>query len=171
MTGGKRIVALDIGTVRIGGAASDPLGSFARGVAVLRASGEWMDELAAIADEYGADTLLVGMPRRTSGEDGPEAGRMREIIGELSARFGGLEIVPWDERFTTAIATRVLIEADVSRGDRKGQVDKVAAVVLLQSYLDSLRGGISGDGAPPPPDTAARKGGKRSGRKGKRVYD
>ncbi|MDR3320883.1 MAG: Holliday junction resolvase RuvX [Synergistaceae bacterium] len=166
-----RIIALDIGTVRIGVAASDPLGTFAQGVAVLQAAGEWMDELSAIVEEYGARTIVVGMPRRTDGTDGPEAGRARNIMESLSERFEGVGVISWDERFTTAIATRALIEADVSRKGRKAQVDKVAAVLILQNYLDSQRASRPPADVPTAfPDMAggARDGGRR---KRKSAYD
>ena len=137
-TGGSgRIIALDIGTVRIGVAASDPTGVFANPVAVLKAGENWMDGLAEIVDEYGAVKLLVGLPRRTDGSEGPEAKSVRRVISRLSARFPDMEILTWDERFTTVIAASALLEADVSRARRKGRIDKVAASILLQSYLDA----------------------------------
>lgn len=161
----RRIIALDIGTVRIGVAVSDPLGTFAQGLDVLRAGGAWMDDLSQLLDRYDARTLLVGMPRRTDGSDGPEADRMRKVIERLAARFPAVEIVEWDERFTTTIATQALLEADVSRKNRKGQVDKIAATILLQNYLDAIRdaGPQSGadiplpDSAPAGRDAAPRK--------------
>ncbi|MDR3353714.1 MAG: Holliday junction resolvase RuvX [Synergistaceae bacterium] len=136
-----RIIALDVGAVRIGVAASDPTGSFAQGVSVLAASEDWMGGLEDILEEYRAGALLIGMPRRTDGTDGPEAARMKLVAEALARRFPYVEIIPWDERFTTTIATQAMLEADVSRKNRRRKVDKVAAVVLLQSYLDSLRGG------------------------------
>jgi putative Holliday junction resolvase len=134
-----RIIALDIGTVRVGVAASDPTGMFAQAVAVLSADSAWMEELAAIISDYGARSILVGIPLRTDGSEGPEAGRMRKIVETLACRFPDLEMLTWDERFTTVIANQALLEADVSRAGRKGSVDKIAAAVLLQSYLDSKR--------------------------------
>lgn len=136
----QRIVALDIGTVRIGVAVSDPLGMFAQGVAVLRADTDWMKELDKIVREYDSPKILVGMPRRTDGSEGPEAVRMREIAAEIKTYFNDLAVEFWDERFTTTIAQQALLEADVSRKDRKQKVDKIAAALLLQSYLDSGRG-------------------------------
>lgn len=133
----KRIISLDVGSVRIGVAVSDPLGSFAQGVTVLQASGGWMEELSSIIMEYGAGTLLVGMPFRTDGAEGQEAENMKKVAEGLSARFPDCRVISWDERFTTVLANQALIEADVSRKGRKGQVDKVAATLLLQSYLDS----------------------------------
>lgn len=135
----QRIIALDIGTVRIGVAVSDPLGFFAQGIAVLQANGQWLDDLAKIVNEYDGPKILVGLPRRTDGSEGPEAVRMRETAETIRARFPGIEIEFWDERFTTAIAQQVLIEGDVSRSGRKSRVDKIAAVLLLQSYLDRRR--------------------------------
>ncbi|MCE5201190.1 MAG: Holliday junction resolvase RuvX [Synergistaceae bacterium] len=135
----QRIIALDIGTVRIGVAVSDPLGFFAQGIAVLRAEGEWLEELAEITAVYENPKLLVGLPRRTDGSEGPEAIKMRDTAETIRDRFPDLEIEFWDERFTTAIAQQALIEADVSRRGRKQKVDKIAAALLLQSYLDRGR--------------------------------
>ena len=147
----RRILALDVGTVRIGVAVSDPLGAFAQGVAVMQAQGEWLEELALLIGQYGANTLLVGMPRRTDGSAGPEAEKMQKVIERLKVRFPDLEVEVWDERFTTTIATQVLLEADVSRRGRRKQVDKVAATLLLQNYLDSQSKTEAGNFAPPMP--------------------
>jgi putative Holliday junction resolvase len=138
------VIALDIGTVRIGVAASDLTGTFAHGVSVLRAKDDWMKGLAKILDERGAGKIVVGMPRRTDGSYGPEARRVDETVRSLRAYFPGVEVVVWDERFTTVIANRALLEANVSRAGRKRAVDKVAAAVMLQNYLDSGKSG-SGD--------------------------
>lgn len=135
----QRIIALDIGSVRIGVAVSDPLGFFAQGVAVLDAKGDWHAELAKIAGQYESPKLLIGMPRRTDGSEGPEAVRMRETAKSVQEYFPELEIEFWDERFTTTIAQQALLEADVSRAGRKKKVDKIAATLLLQSYLDRGR--------------------------------
>ena len=135
----KRIVAIDVGSVRIGVAVSDPMGTFAQGVAVLSAAAAWVDELAEIVAEYGAGVILIGMPVRTDGTYGPEAEGMKLVEARLAKRFADIEVRTWDERFTTTIANRALLEADVSRRGRKGQVDKIAASLLLQSYLDSIR--------------------------------
>ena len=135
----QRIIALDIGSVRIGVAVSDPLGFFAQGVAVLDAKGCWLSDLAKIAGEYEKPKLLIGMPRRTDGSEGPEAVRMRETAKSVQEYFPDLEIEFWDERFTTTIAQQALLEADVSRAGRKKKVDKIAATLLLQSSLDRGR--------------------------------
>jgi putative Holliday junction resolvase len=136
------IIALDIGTVRIGVAASDPTGIFAQGVSVLRAGDGWMEDLSKILDERGAGKIVVGMPRRTDGSYGPEARHVEETARRIRAFFPQVDVVMWDERFTTVIANRALLEANVSRAGRKRAVDKVAAAVLLQNYLDFGESGI-----------------------------
>mgnify|MGYP003587862757 CR=1 FL=1 len=135
----QRIIALDIGSVRIGVAVSDPLGFFAQGVAVLQARDNWLEDLCKIMSEYENPKLLVGLPKRTDGSEGPEAVRMRETTDTIRERFPNTEIEFWDERFTTTIAQQALLEADVSRSGRKQKVDKIAATLLLQSYLDRGR--------------------------------
>ena len=140
----RRIIALDVGTVRIGVAASDPTGTFAQGISVLKAEGGWMDELETIIEKYPAGKILVGMPRRTNGRDGPEAAKMKIAVERLRLRFPDIEITTWDERFTTVIANRAMLEGGASRAKRRGGVDKVAAALLLQNYLDSLNDSSGG---------------------------
>lgn len=135
-----RILALDIGSVRIGVAVSDPLGIFAQGVAVLKAKKDWLSELEKLAAEYENPVILISLPKRTTGEEGPEAENIREKAELIRTRLPQSEIRFWDERFTTVIANQVLLEADVSRQRRKQSVDKIAATLLLQNYLDSLKG-------------------------------
>lgn len=162
----RRILALDVGAVRIGVAVSDPLGTFAQGVSVLSALGAWMDELAALAARYDAGLILVGMPRRTDGSVGPEAEKMGKVVETLKLRFPDLKIEIWDERFTTTIAQQALLEADVSRRGRRERVDKVAATLLLQNYLDSLCKRDAADFLPVMPCLRGdnrKKGGRRKG--------
>ncbi|EFC92276.1 Holliday junction resolvase YqgF [Dethiosulfovibrio peptidovorans DSM 11002] len=135
----RRIVALDMGTVRIGVAMSDPLGSFAQGVAVWDAEGDWLSDLRDLVTSRDVSTVVVGLPIRENGTKGPSAENVEAKTEAVREAFPDLEIVMWDERYTSTIANRVLIEGDVSRKKRKGQVDKVAATVILQGYLDSLR--------------------------------
>ena len=163
----KRVVALDIGTVRIGVAVSDPSGTFAQALDVWRADGPWLGELGETLGRFDAGLLLVGMPRRTDGTDGPEASGMRLKIKKIADRYPDVEILEWDERFTTTIATQALLEGDVSRSRRKGHVDKIAATLLLQSYLDSKNGETAKIVPPevlPQARGERRKGGKRRGR-------
>ena len=134
-----RIVAVDIGSVRIGVAVSAPFGSFAPALTVLIAKDDWIEELKKIMDGYMTTKLLVGLPLRTGGNEGPEAEHIRAVAESIRERHPSVEIIFWDERFTTVIAQQSLLEGDVSRKGRKGKVDKIAASILLQSYLDRRR--------------------------------
>ncbi|MGI6443350.1 MAG: Holliday junction resolvase RuvX [Synergistaceae bacterium] len=135
----KRVVALDVGSVRIGVAVSDPLGVFAQGIAVLSAQGNWLSELKKIIDKYNNPKLVIGLPKRTDGKEGPEAKKMREWASQIKEEFPDIEIEFIDERYTTSIAQRTLLEANVSRYSRKQKIDKIAATLILQSYLDRMR--------------------------------
>lgn len=132
----RRVIALDIGKVRIGVAVSDPLGSFAQASEVLDAKDDWTSKLKDIVSKYDNPLILVGLPRRTDGTEGPEVSFIKAEAEKVLNVMPELEIEFWDERFTTSIAQRALLEADVSRKARKKKVDKIAAAVLLQSYLD-----------------------------------
>jgi putative Holliday junction resolvase len=135
----ERIVAVDIGSVRVGVAVSDPFGSFAQALTVLSTKNDWIGELKKILETYQTTKLLVGLPLRTGGNEGPEAVNIREIAETIVARYPDTEIIFLDERFTTVIAQQSLIEGDVSRKGRKQRVDMVAASLLLQSFLDKGR--------------------------------
>ena len=135
----ERIVAVDIGSVRVGVAVSDPFGSFAQALTVLSTKNDWIEELKKIMDTYRTTKLLVGLPLRPDGTEGPEALNNRELADNIVVRYPDLEIIFWDERFTTVIAQQSLLEGDVSRKGRKQRVDMVAASLLLQSYLDKGR--------------------------------
>lgn len=132
----SRIIALDIGEVRIGVAVSDPLGFFAQGVTVLFTKLNWLNDLEKIIKDYNATLILVGLPIRTDGKEGPEAQNIRNYANLLEKQFPYIDIEFMDERFTTYIAKDILLEADLSRSKRKQQIDKIAATILLQSYLD-----------------------------------
>jgi putative Holliday junction resolvase len=135
----KRHLGLDIGTKRIGVAVSDPLGSFAQGVAVLNAKEDWMRTLDGLVKEYRVAVIVVGMPLRTDGSAGPEAQKIQALKNVLAERYDDVDVVEWDERFTTVRAEQALLEGDVSRKGRKSRIDMVAASILLQDYLDFLR--------------------------------
>jgi putative Holliday junction resolvase len=135
----KRHLGLDIGTKRIGVAVSDPLGSFAQGVAVLNANEDWMRALDGLMNKYGVAVIVVGMPLRTDGSAGPEAQKIEALKKVLAERYDDVDVVEWDERFTTVRAEQALLEGDVSRKGRKSRIDMVAASILLQDYLDFLR--------------------------------
>ncbi|HPJ26061.1 MAG TPA: Holliday junction resolvase RuvX [Synergistaceae bacterium] len=133
----KRILCLDIGAVRIGVALSDPLGMFAQGVAVLSAKGKWKIELDALMERHEVALLLVGLPLRTDGSRGPEARRILDMVHALKERYPSVEVRTWDERYSTVTAHQSLKERGFSEERRRGMVDKTAAAVILQSFLDS----------------------------------
>lgn len=134
-----RVLALDLGKRRIGIAVSDELGFTAQGLPTLNATNKRTDlaELARIARDRGVSLILVGYPLNMSGEAGPQAEWVKEYASVLEL-YTGLPVKLWDERLTSAAASRLLRESN-ARPDRKsGTVDRMAAVILLQSYLDSL---------------------------------
>ena len=135
-----RVLALDIGTVRIGAAISDSLGIIAQGLGVWNAQNdEWRKNFDEAVKTYDPKIVVAGLPLRTDGKDSESALRVSEIIQQLRTEYPGIEFVFQDERFTTVIAQRTLIEADTSRRKRKKNVDKVAAVIILQDWLESHR--------------------------------
>lgn len=137
MTG--RILALDVGRRRIGLALSDPLGITAQGLDTLQRINlrTDLDALAALAAEKDVRRFLVGHPLHLSGREGRQAEYVREFAGRLEERTG-IPVEFRDERLTTVEAQRVLRESGVSLEKRKRAVDKLAAVILLEGYLDSL---------------------------------
>jgi putative Holliday junction resolvase len=131
-----RFIGLDPGERRIGVALSDTLGIIAQPHLVIdRRSG---DAIAAIRDlciEYEVDTVVVGLPRNLKGEEGPSAAMARELASAVAAATGCL-IAFSDERFTTVQAEAALIEGGMRRRKRRETIDKVAAAVMLQGFLD-----------------------------------
>lgn len=134
-----RTLALDVGSKTIGIAVSDPLGMFAQPVETWSRVGRRRDveHVAAMAREREVERIVVGLPLRTDGEEGPEALEVRRTAEALEGVLEGVDVVFQDERFTTAQAERSLIQADVRRRKRKQVIDQVAAVLILQSWLDS----------------------------------
>jgi putative Holliday junction resolvase len=132
-----RIMGLDFGRKRIGIAISDELGWTAQGLETLERQDirKDLDYLAHLVKTYGVEELVVGLPRDQQGEIGLAANEVLAFIDLLKEKID-IPITTWDERFTTAAATRSLIEADLSRRKRKRVIDKVAAVLILQGYLD-----------------------------------
>ncbi len=140
-----RILALDVGEKRIGLAVSDPLGITAQGLGVLKRRDRQTDlaYLLNVAREYRVQQIVVGLPRHMDGREGAAAPGIMVLARELGTALG-IEVTPWDERLTTAAAERVLVEADMSRRRRRQVVDQLAAVLILQNYLD-FRGHTSPD--------------------------
>jgi putative Holliday junction resolvase len=131
-----RILALDVGEKRVGAAVSDPLGCSAQPLTVLarRPHGEFLKALDALAGQYQAGLILLGLPRRTDGRRGPEAQRVLALAGEIKAKLG-LACATWDEWFTTQAAERLLKEGGLRREERLKVRDKTAAALILDSYL------------------------------------
>ena len=133
-----RVLALDIGTVRTGAAISDPMRMIAQGLDVWPHS-DFKKNFEQCVKKYSPKLILVGMPFRTDGSAGPEAKRIEALVDDLKADYPDLQFETWDERYTTVIAQRAMIAADVSRKKRREQVDKVAAAVILQNWLEYNR--------------------------------
>lgn len=131
-----RYLGIDPGERRIGIALSDPLGIIAQPHVVLdRRRGSVLDEIRAICAEYAVETIVIGLPTSLSGAEGSAAERAR-VLGNEVAGETGCEVVFFDERFTTVQAEAALLEGGMKRRKRRETVDKVAAAVMLQGYLD-----------------------------------
>ncbi len=133
----SRILALDIGTVRIGAAISDPAGIIAQGIGVWNAE-NWLNDLDDCIKKFLPSVIVLGLPVRTDGKKSERAEKILLLREELQAKYSEINFVTYDERFTTVIAQRTLLEADTSRKKRKKNVDKLAAVLILQDYLEGL---------------------------------
>ena len=140
-----RWMGLDIGDKTIGVAVSDPLFISAQGVTTVERIGIKKDtsKLIEMIKEYEVDTVVSGLPLMLDGSDSPQTEKVREFVTRLEnkARSSGLKLsfVFQDERFTTKIAENVLIEANLRREKRKTIIDRQAAVIILQSYMDANR--------------------------------
>lgn len=140
-----RIISLDVGDKTVGVAVSDELLITAQGLSTLERTGIKKDtgRILELVKEYGCSAVVIGLPLNLDGSDSVQTEKVREFASALknklrSNALENVDIVFQDERFTTSIAERVLIEADMSRKKRKTVIDKQAAVIILQSYLDSL---------------------------------
>lgn len=142
----QRLMGLDVGTRTIGVAVSDLLGLTAQPLVVLRRTSMQNDlaELHRLAHGEGIAAFVVGLPRRTSGMEGPEAANVRIFAAELQKTLG-LPVHFMDERFTTAVAQSAMLAANVRRDKRRAVVDKLAAALILQSYLDRQANTSTGD--------------------------
>lgn len=133
----ERIVCLDIGDVRIGVAVSDPTGTIASPVEVIQRVGWGPDvkKIKAICDRYETNRILSGLPLNMDGSEGFQAGKVRDFCRQLEA--AGMNVTFQDERLSTVSAEEALLEDGMSRQERKKKVDKVAASVILQQWLNS----------------------------------
>lgn len=132
-----RLMGLDVGNKTIGVALSDPLGWTAQGLEVIRRSGinRDLERLKEIIEEYEVEKAVIGIPKNMNGTLGPQAESVLGFI-EIFRESTGIPVETLDERLTTVAAERMLIDADVSRSKRKKVIDKMAAVMILQGYLD-----------------------------------
>ncbi len=144
-----RILGIDVGTKTLGLAISDETGTIALPLEVVRRAGMRRDieRLATIVAERDVTEAVIGLPLEMSGERGTMADEAEAVADALAARCG-ITVHRWDERLTTVAAERMLIEADVSRKRRRQVVDKIAATLILQGWLD--RRNLPGGGSLPP---------------------
>ena len=133
-----RILGLDVGSKTVGVAVSDELSLTAQGVTTLKRKGLHQDikQLLRLIEEHRVEKIIVGLPKNMDGSLGPSAKMVLSLIEELRKSID-LPIVTWDERLSSVAAQRALLEADMSRKKRKRVIDKVAALIILQGYLDS----------------------------------
>ena len=135
-----RIMGLDFGSKTVGVAISDPLLITAQGVATIHRKGEnklrrTLAQIEALIEEYEVSEIVLGNPKHMNADAG-ERSQLSAEFKEMLERRTGLPVVLWDERLTTVAAEKTLIEANVRREHRKEYVDKIAAVLILQGYLD-----------------------------------
>ncbi len=131
-----RIMGLDFGSHTIGVALSDALLWTAQGLKTIKRSKNELVELAEIIKEYEVAEIVLGYPKNMNGTIGERA-ELTTKFGEVLERKFALPLIYWDERLSTVGAERALLEADLSRAKRKKVIDKMAAVFILQGYLDS----------------------------------
>ena len=142
MTRGRRL-GIDVGAVRVGVALSDPDGVLATPLATVARDvvrGSDLDTIAGLVAEHDVVGVVVGLPRTLAGREGPAAGAAREFATALAARLdGGVPVVFSDERLTTVVATRQMRESGRKGRRQRAVVDQVAAVAILQGWLDARR--------------------------------
>ncbi|KPJ61667.1 MAG: hypothetical protein AMJ46_00905 [Latescibacteria bacterium DG_63] len=145
-----RVMGIDFGDKRLGIAISDPTATVAGNPSVLHVKDQQqaISEIAKIAEEEGIDEIVVGFPLSLSGVEGPQAGRVKEFASALS-KACGITVALWDERFSTAEAERLLLPLAKKTRRQKEKRDLIAAVLILQSYLDRRTRRERGDCAHP----------------------
>jgi len=128
---------LDIGSRTIGVAISDELGMIAQGLKTIKRKSKEEDlkEISLIITQYKIDKIVVGLPKNMDGTIGKQAEMVFQWIKAAQEKIG-LPMLTWDERLSTVEASKILLEADLSRKERKGVIDKLAAVLILQGYLN-----------------------------------
>jgi putative holliday junction resolvase len=141
-----RILGLDVGSKTIGLAVSDPLGITAQGLETIRRKNKRLDleELGSIIKQYEVSEIVVGYPLRLSGAESTQSEKMQRFADDLGKQFG-LPVHLWDERLTSSQANRVLREAELSIQKRAGAVDRMAAVLILQSWMEARNAAFADD--------------------------
>ncbi len=139
-----RILGLDLGDRTVGVAVSDGLGLTAQGVEIIRRNNpsehkQSLGRIAELIEEYGVDTIVLGYPKNLDNTEGERCEKTRIYKEYMERRFQQIPIILWDERFSTVAANNRLMDAGLSHEKRKDVIDKMAAVFILQGYLDSLR--------------------------------
>ena len=137
-----RVMGLDYGSKTVGVAISDPLGITAQGIETIERKEEnklrkTLARIEELVKEYEVEKIVLGFPKNMNNTIGERAEKSLELKAMLERRIG-IPVIMWDERLTTVEAERTLIESNVRRENRKKYVDKIAAVFILQGYLDSL---------------------------------
>ena len=137
-----RVLGLDYGSKTVGVAVSDPLGYTAQGIEIIRRKSEnklrqTLARIEELISEYQVEKIVLGLPKNMNNTMGDRAVKSL-VFKDMLERRTGLPVIMWDERLTTVAAQRVLIEAKVRRENRKEYVDELAAIFILQGYLDSL---------------------------------
>ncbi len=140
-----RVLGLDLGARRIGVAVSDPMGWTAQGLPTIerRSEGQAIAEIRRIVEEMGVERIVVGLPRNMDGTIGTQARKVLALAERLQAHLG-IPVETWDERLTTVAAQKSMNEAHLSRARRRLAVDRIAAQLILQGFLDSRRNPASG---------------------------
>lgn len=146
----KRLLGIDFGRARVGLAISDELGLLAHPLETFPAGSvnALMERIAAIVREKEVERIIVGLPRNMDGSVGPAANEVLAFVQKLRAQLT-CPVLTWDERLTTVAANRVLREAGRKSRTTRGQVDQVAAQMILQGYLDQLQ--MQAEKTPPVP--------------------
>ena len=138
-----RIMGLDFGSKTVGVAVSDPLGITAQGVEIIRRKSvnklrQTLARIEELIKEYDVDELVLGLPKNMNGTEGERCERTREFKEMLEKRIG-LPVAFWDERLTTVAADRAMVEKGMGRYERKEYVDEIAAIFILQGYMDAKK--------------------------------
>ncbi len=138
----KRVLALDLGEVRVGVAVSDPLGITSQGLETIsvKSKRQLMGEIAAVVREQSAGEIVLGWPVNMDGTAGPGAREAEKFAEELRRKFK-IPVILRDERLSTAQAEKMMLEGNLSRAKRRKRIDRVAAQLILQNYLASIRTG------------------------------